>query len=75
MKTTDIDARNCPIRQHTADGVSCGRCWYYVGEGPVKTCPIHGDVTQVVKHYVATGHLTNDEFRVGTPPSPAEGCF
>lgn len=53
---------NCPIRQHTADGVSVGRCWHFLGRGDTKICRIHGDVTEAVKTYANTGRLTNDRF-------------
>jgi hypothetical protein len=29
------------IRERTADGVSVGRCWFYLKDG---ICPRHGDV-------------------------------
>ena len=52
------DARNCAIREFTADGVSVGRCWHYLGYTNV--CPRHGDVAAVQQHFVETGELTND---------------
>lgn len=57
-----LNPNNCPIRQHTADGVNVGRCYHYVGEVAPHVCPLHGDVTEVVKHYRETGKLTNDKF-------------
>lgn len=56
-----IDARNCAIREFTADGVSVGRCWYFVGDE--NRCPHHGDVTEAQKLYRETGKLTNDPTR------------
>lgn len=38
--------RNCPVIETTADGVSAGRCWFYMEDG--KTCPRHGDVTSAL---------------------------
>ena len=32
---------NCAIRERTAEGVSVGRCWFYLKDG---ICPRHGDV-------------------------------
>jgi hypothetical protein len=49
---------NCPIREFAGDGVPVGRCWTYLGEGTV--CSRHGDVSEAVKRYKATGKLTND---------------
>ena len=51
----------CAIREYTANGVSIGRCWHYVGLDYV--CPIHGDVRVVQEHYLATGKLTADPRR------------
>jgi hypothetical protein len=48
---------NCPIREHTADGVPVGRCWFWLTDG--HTCPRHGDVSEAVKRYRETGELTN----------------
>lgn len=50
----------CAVREHTADGTSVGRCWHFVGRGEKKTCPRHGDVTEVQRRYTETGKLTND---------------
>lgn len=49
---------NCAVREFTADGVSVGRCWHYVGLE--RTCPRHGDVSVVQDHYAATGELTDE---------------
>ena len=49
---------NCPIRERTGDGVSCGRCWFYLPDG--KTCPRHGDVSVAVITYEQTQMLTDD---------------
>jgi hypothetical protein len=48
---------NCPIREHTADGVPVGRCWYHCPRG---VCPRHGDVRSALAHYRTTGRLTNE---------------
>lgn len=48
---------NCPIREHTADRVSVGRCFFYCPDGE---CPRHGDVTGAMATYKASGKLTND---------------
>jgi Pyruvate/2-oxoacid:ferredoxin oxidoreductase delta subunit len=48
---------NCPVREHTADGRSVGRCWFYCPDG---TCPRHGDVREAMQLYRETGKLTND---------------
>lgn len=57
MTDEPIAPNNCPIREHTADGVSVGRCWHFCERG---RCPRHGDVKEVLAHYRATGKLTND---------------
>jgi len=36
--------RNCPVIEHTADGVSVGVCTYYLKDG--MTCPRHGKVKE-----------------------------
>jgi hypothetical protein len=51
--------KNCAIREHTADGVSVGRCWHFVGD--TGQCPRHGDVRAVQDNYIMTGKLTDDE--------------
>ena len=48
----------CPIREFTADGVNVGRCWFHLSGG--KTCPRHGNVSEAVERYKATGKLTDD---------------
>jgi hypothetical protein len=53
-----IWSRNCPIRERTGDGISVGRCWFYVGEALI--CPRHGDVSRAVRHYEATGELSEE---------------
>ena len=47
---------NCPIKEQTADGSPCGRCWFHLPDG--KTCPRHGDVTEEVERFKETGHTT-----------------
>lgn len=54
----DVFLRNCAVRERTADGVSVGRCWFYVGAECV--CPRHGDVRKVQAHYATTGKLSED---------------
>ena len=63
QKLERLDAKNCAVREFTADGVSVGRCMHYVGDADV--CPRHGNVAEVQSRYLATGKLTND--------NPAEG--
>jgi hypothetical protein len=48
---------NCAVREHTADGVSVGRCMFFVKDG---VCPRHGDVRKVQEHLITEGTLTND---------------
>lgn len=48
---------NCAVREHTGDGRSAGRCFYYVEDG---RCHRHGDVKAVQERFVRTGELTND---------------
>lgn len=55
-----IQPNNCAVSQHTANGDLTGRCWHWLGDGPRKVCPIHGDVTEVQARYVADGTLTDD---------------
>jgi hypothetical protein len=52
---------NCPIRQFTADNVSVGRCWHWLGDN--RTCPIHGDVSLEVERYIRDGSLTDESTR------------
>lgn len=47
---------NCPITEQTADGHNVGRCWFYLPDG--KTCPRHGDVSDEVARFEATGRGT-----------------
>jgi hypothetical protein len=49
------DATACAVIEQTADGRSCGRCWFHVRDG---ICPRHGDVSAVQRRYVETGKLT-----------------
>ena len=51
-------SNNCPIRERTADGVSVGRCWFWLGDD--ETCPRHGDVSEQVKKFKETGSLSED---------------
>jgi hypothetical protein len=60
---TPIAPNNCPIREHTADGVSVGRCWHWCGS--TSECPRHGDVRAALEHYRTTGQLTNDHEHKG----------
>lgn len=56
-------SRNCPIRQHTADKVSVGRCWHFLSIGADRKgliCPIHGEVSEAVAAYIKSNTLTND---------------
>lgn len=57
-KTERYGSANCPIREFTGDGVSVGRCWFYMPDG--KTCPRHGDVSVAVATYLATSELTDE---------------
>jgi len=50
---------NCPIIEKTADGISVGRCFYYLPDG--NTCPRHGDVSSEVKIYKESGKLTHEK--------------
>jgi hypothetical protein len=47
---------NCPIIEQTADGTTCGRCWFHLSDG--HTCPRHGDVSDEVDKYNAHGACT-----------------
>lgn len=49
---------NCPIRERTADGISVGRCYYYLPDG--STCPRHGIVSEAVQVFENTGKLTDE---------------
>ncbi len=61
-----MNDRNCAVRERTGDGVSVGRCWFHTDEvegtlGEVfVTCPRHGDVTSIQKHFSETGELGED---------------
>ena len=50
---------NCPINEQTADGITAGRCWFYLPDGV--TCERHGNVAAEVKHFEGTGKLTLEE--------------
>jgi hypothetical protein len=53
--------RNCAVLERTGDGVSVGRCWFYTDEtAGTLTCPRHGDVTEIQKHFSETGELGED---------------
>lgn len=56
MGNRRLNLRNCPIIEQTGDGVSCGRCCFYLPDG--KTCLRHGDVSVYVTRYETEGHLT-----------------
>ena len=47
---------NCPINEQAADGVSVGRC--YMNLTGLNNCPRHGDVSNEVLHFLATGKGT-----------------
>lgn len=49
---------NCPIRERTADGISVGRCLFYIG--PNWICPRHGDVAAARLAYMETGKLQEE---------------
>lgn len=51
---------NCPIQERTADGVSVGRCWHFLGLEGDKICERHGNVTTQVAEYLRTGQLQED---------------
>lgn len=72
MINSQPDPNNCPINEQTADGVPCGRCWYYLKDG--KTCPRHGDVSIEVARYRKTGFSTLENImreRKGLPTFPS----
>jgi hypothetical protein len=48
----------CPVREHTADKKSVGRCWYHLKEGHI--CPRHKNVDLAVKMFKESGEMTND---------------
>ena len=45
--------KHCPINEMTSSGCIIGRCWFYLENGQI--CPIHGDVSKAVEHYIKTG--------------------
>jgi len=47
---------SCPINEQTGDGMTCGRCWFFLKDG--RTCPRHGDVSVEVERYKRTRKLT-----------------
>jgi len=49
---------NCPIRERTGDGISVGRCWFYIGAKMI--CPRHGNVSKAIKLFVETGDLVEE---------------
>ena len=56
----DVLAPNaCAVNEETAEGISVGRCWFYVGVEDV--CPRHGNVSAVMRYYRATGRLTPED--------------
>lgn len=56
--STYPNPRSCAINEQTGDGVSVGRCWFYVDDDGC--CPRHGDVKAVMTHYNKTGKLTKE---------------
>jgi len=63
---------NCPIIEETADGISVGRCSFYLSDG--KTCDRHGDVSVAIKKYNEHGICMKErEFNVlQKPDDPTE---
>ncbi len=62
---------NCPIMEQTADGVTCGRCWYHLAGGDV--CERHGFVGPEVAKYNSSGLTTLENEmrkRKGLPTFP-----
>ena len=49
---------NCAVLEQTGDGITCGRCFFYVVDG---VCPRHGDVRAVQERYKTTGKLTLED--------------
>ena len=49
---------NCAINEVTGDGVHVGRCWHTLSDSG--SCPRHGDVSEVQKHFDLTGELTSE---------------
>jgi len=57
----EMSDRNCAVRERTGDGVSVGRCWFWTNEkSGVLTCPRHGNVTEIQKHFSTTRELGED---------------
>lgn len=59
----NTDENNCPILERTADGISVGRCWFWLGNN--KTCPRHGNVSVSVERYATTGKLQPEVWEEG----------
>jgi hypothetical protein len=57
MSAPVINPNACAVREYTADGVSCGRCYFQIVNNQ---CPRHGDVSVVQANYRATGRLTDE---------------
>ena len=56
-----IFQNNCPIIEVTADGDSCGRCWFYLDKND--GCPRHGDVSKEIALFRETGKLTREDHK------------
>jgi len=52
---------NCVINQRTGGGVLVGRCWHTLYQA--KVCPIHGDISDAIKHFKKTGELTKERLK------------
>ena len=51
---------NCVINERTGDGILVGRCWHTLkGNG----CPVHGNISEAIKHFKKTGELTKEKPR------------
>lgn len=46
---------HCPIMEQTADGVTCGRCWFALSDN---VCRRHGNVMVEVQRFQSTGKCT-----------------
>ena len=46
---------HCPIIEQTADGNTCGRCWFLLWDN---VCERHGDVSDEVERFEKEGHCT-----------------
>lgn len=55
-KEGGITNMNCPINEQTRDGWISGRCCFLLPDG--KTCHRHGDVSEEVERFRATGRMT-----------------